>query len=112
MRNILFVSLILCLTIFGCAVAQKAHAMLNGGQAKKIIVTNPTQSFRDSETVSLNFKDAKKAVAGLTKDNVAILEFKTNRLLLTQVVGEGSSSELLFQTDMAPGEKKYFRVMK
>ncbi|MBW2075900.1 MAG: DUF4861 family protein [Deltaproteobacteria bacterium] len=105
-------SLILCLTIFGCAVAQKAHAMLNGGQAKKIIVTNPTQSFRDSETVSLNFKDVKKAVAGLTKDNVAVLEFKTNRLLVTQVVGEGSSSELLFQADFAPGEKKYFRVMK
>ena len=112
MRNILFVSLILCLTIYECAVAQKAHAMLNGGQAKKVIVTNPTQSFRDSETVSLNFKDVKNAVAGLTKDNVAVLEFKTNRLLATQVVQGKDKTELLFQTDLAPGEKKYFRVMK
>lgn len=87
-------------------------ALLNGGQAKKIIVTNPTKSFRDSETVSLNWKDIKSAVKGLTKDNAAVFEFKTNRLLVTQIIEEGKSSELIFQTDLAPGEKKYFRVMK
>jgi hypothetical protein len=87
-------------------------AVRDGAKVQKIVVENPTLSFRDGETVSLNFKDVKKGVAGLTKDNVAVLEFKTNRLLVTQVVGEGSSSELLFQTDMAPGEKKYFLVMK
>jgi rhamnogalacturonyl hydrolase YesR len=87
-------------------------AVLNGGQAKKIIVTNPTQSFRNSETVSLNWKDVKKSVKGLTKENVAIYEFKTNRLLVTQIVEVGKNAELLFQTSFAPGEKKYFRIMK
>ena len=87
-------------------------AMQDGAQTQKIIVTNPTLSFRDGETVSLNFEDAKKAVAGLTKDNVAVLEFKTNRLLVTQVVQGKDKTELLFQADFAPGEKKYFWVMK
>ena len=86
--------------------------MRDGAQFQKIIAENPTLSFRDSETVSLNFKDVKKAVAGLTKDNAAVFDLKTNSLLVTQVVGQGASSELLFQTTMAPGEKKYFWVMK
>ncbi|MCF7957922.1 MAG: glycoside hydrolase family 88 protein, partial [Phycisphaerae bacterium] len=87
-------------------------AMRDGGPVRKIIVENPTLSFRDSQTVSLDWKDVKKTVAGLAKDNVAVLEFKTNRLLLTQIVEDGPSSTLLFQADFAPGEKKYFWIMK
>jgi unsaturated rhamnogalacturonyl hydrolase len=87
-------------------------AIRDGQEVKELTVTNPTLSFRDGETVGLNFKDVKKAVPGLTKDNVAVLDFKTNRLLVTQVVQGKNKTELLFQTDMAPGEKKYFWVMK
>ncbi len=87
-------------------------AIRKGASVKQVIVTNPAAMFRDNETVSVNWEDAKKAVKGLTKDNVAVLDFKTNSLLVTQVVEGDASSELLFQTDMAPGAKKYFWVMK
>ncbi len=84
-------------------------AVRNGSNVKKITVTNPVQIFRDSETVSLNWNHLKQTVPGLTKDNVAIFDFKTNRLQVTQIVED---KELLFQTNFAPGEKKYFWVMK
>ncbi|MCF7955285.1 MAG: glycoside hydrolase family 88 protein [Phycisphaerae bacterium] len=87
-------------------------AMLNGGQAKNFTVVNPINSFRDNETISLKWDDIKSSVRGLTKSNVGVFEFKSNRFLLTQIVEDGGSTELLFQADFAPGEKKYFRVMK
>lgn len=83
-------------------------AVRNEAAVEKVIVTNPTTSFRDVETVSLDWNKLKKSIPGITKNNVAVFEFKTNRLLVTQVVED---SELLFQTSFAPGEKKYFWVM-
>ena len=87
-------------------------AARDDGQVQKIVVENPTLSFRDNETISLDWKDVKKFVSGLTKDNVAVLDFKTNRLLVKQIISGESTPELLFQTDLAPGEKKYFWIMK
>jgi len=87
-------------------------AVRNGSEVKRFEVTNPTQSFRDNETVSLNWKDLKSAVKGLTKDNAAVFDFKTNRLLVTQIIEDGENSALLFQKDLAPGEKIFFWVMK
>lgn len=86
-------------------------AIRNGMPTKEITVENTTQVFRDSETVGLNWEDIQKTVPGLSKDDVAIFEFKTNRLLTTQVAEDGKKTELLFQTDAAPGEKKYFWLM-
>jgi len=87
-------------------------AMLNGGQAKSFTIVNPINSFRDKETISLNWNDIKDSVKGLTKSDVGVFEFKTNRFLLTQTIEDGNSTELIFQTNLAPGEKKYFWVMK
>jgi rhamnogalacturonyl hydrolase YesR len=87
-------------------------AIRNGAAAKKLVVTNPALTFRDSETVELNFNDIQKAVSGLTKENAAIYDFKTNRLRVTQIVEDGQKTELLFQANLAPGEKKYFWVLK
>ena len=81
-------------------------------KAQKIVITNPSLSFRSSETVSLDWKDVKKSNSGITAENVAILDFKSNRLLVTQLIDVDGKTELLFQTDFAPGEKKYFWVMK
>jgi unsaturated rhamnogalacturonyl hydrolase len=83
-----------------------------GLSAKKIVVTNPIAVFRDNETVSLNWKEIEKTEPNLTKDNAAVYEFETNRFLVTQVVEDGNKTELLFQTSLAPNEKKYFRIMK
>jgi hypothetical protein len=80
--------------------------------ARKIVVTNPIEVFRDNETVSLNWNEIEKTEPNLTKDNVAVYEFKTNRFLVTQLVEDGDKTELLFQTSLAPNEKKYFRIMK
>lgn len=87
-------------------------AVRNGAPVKRIIVTNPISSFRDSETVSLEWNDVKKSVPGITPDNVAVFDCKTNRLLITQCVGSQTTSEVLFRSDLAPGEKKYFWIMK
>ena len=80
--------------------------------AGKIIVTNPIAVSRDNETVSLNWNEIKKTEPNLTKDNVAVYELKTNRLLVTQIVEDGNKTKLLFQTSLAPNENKYFRITK
>ncbi len=87
-------------------------AIRNGQPVYKVAVTNPAHTFRDVETVQLNWETIKQSLSGLTKDNVAVFEFKTNRLLVTQVIEDEQASELLFQTSFAPGEKKYFWIMK
>lgn len=83
-----------------------------GMSAKKIVVTNPIEVFRDNETVNLNWNEIEKTEPNLTKDNVAVYEFKTNRFLVTQIIEDGNKTELLFQTSLASNEKKYFRIMK
>ncbi len=87
-------------------------AVRQGMRAKKVVVSNPLLAFRDSETIELPWSDAVKAVPGLNKNNVAVFEFKTNRLLTTQVVEDGKNSKLLWQINLAPGEKKYYWIMK
>ncbi len=87
-------------------------ALRGGMPGQKITVVNPIQEFRDSETISLDWDDIKKVASGLTTDNVAIFDFKTNRLLVTQVIEDGKDAQVLFQTNLAPGEQKYFWVMK
>ena len=87
-------------------------AVRKGDKAQQVVVTNPTLSFRSSQTVSLDLNEVEKSVSGITKGNAAVLDFQSNRLLLTQLIEVDGKTELLFQTDFAPGEKKYFWVMK
>ena len=88
------------------------NAAGKGMSARKIVVTNPIAVSRDNETVSLNWNEIEKTEPNLTKDNVAVCEFETNRFLVTQIVEDGNKTELLFQTSLTPNEKKYFRIMK
>ncbi len=87
-------------------------AVRKGSPVKKITVTNPIIDFRDNETISLPWSEVKKAVPCLTKDNVAVFDFRTNHLLVTQVTDDGENSQLLFQINLAPGERKTFWIMK
>ena len=86
-------------------------ALRNRAPVQKVIVTNPAKIFRGVETVSLDWNMLKKQVPGLSAKNAAVLEFKTNQLLMTQIIEDENQSELLFQTSFAPGEKKYFWVI-
>ncbi len=79
---------------------------------KKIVVTNPIEVSRDNETISLNWEKIEKAEPNLTKDNVAVYDFKAKRFLVTQIVEDGNKTQLLFQTSLAPSEKKDFRITK
>jgi unsaturated rhamnogalacturonyl hydrolase len=83
-----------------------------GAPAKMITITNPLIDFRDHETISLSWADIEKAVPGLMKENAAVFDFKTNHLLVTQIIGDGGKTQLLFQANFAPGEKKHFWIMK
>jgi len=62
--------------------------------------------------MSLDWNMIRDTVSGLTKENAVIYDFKTNHLLVVQMIENGSRSQLLFQADFAPGEKKYFWLMK
>lgn len=83
----------------------------NGAPAAKITAANPAVIFRDNETIELDWSGLQKTVGGLSKENAAVYDFKTNRLLVTQLVDDGRSVKLLFQSSFAPGEKRYFWVM-
>lgn len=72
-------------------------AVRQGQKVTAVAVTNPGLFFRDSETVSLN---------GHT--DLAVFDLQTNKLLITQAL----DGQLLFQTDLAPGQKKTFWVMQ
>lgn len=84
----------------------------NGENAKKVVVTNPTLNFRGNETISLDFKIIKQSLTGINKDNVAVFDCGTNQCLVSQIVKDNENSELLFQTDFAPGQKKHFWIIK
>jgi rhamnogalacturonyl hydrolase YesR len=77
-----------------------------------LIVTNPVQIFRNQETISLDLKDVRKTIKDITADNITVFDFKTNCLLVTQIVENEQNAQVLFQTNLAPGEKKFFWIMK
>jgi hypothetical protein len=97
------------LVMAGFVNAQETHPE---AVARKGVVSNPLHQSRSSETVCLNWEALKKTIPGLTKDNVVVVEPDTELLYVTQIVDLDDTAELLFQTDLAPGAKKQFRVMK
>ncbi|HDS84118.1 MAG TPA: DUF4861 domain-containing protein [Phycisphaerales bacterium] len=89
-------------------------AMRKAAPAKMMTVVNPLLQFRDAVTISIDWSDV-RAIPGITKDNVAIFDFKHKRFSVTQPVdndADGRLDELLFQMDMAPGEIRHAWLMK
>lgn len=72
------------------------NAVSKGQSVKAVTVTNPGHFFRHSETIAV------EAAADMT-----VYDLQTNKLLITQSL----DSQLLFQTDLAPGQKKTFWIM-
>lgn len=87
-------------------------AVRNGAAVEKVSVINPTLSFRDRETVSLDLHRIQRSLRGINAADVAVYDLRANALLVTQVVEEDGRAALLFQTDLAPGQKKHFWVME
>ncbi len=94
----------------------EVYKMAVSAEAEPIHVhlTNPLTTFRKAETISLDWSALTAKQRALTADNVGVFDFKYNRFIVTQCVdnnGNGRIDELLFQVDMAPGEKRWFWVM-
>ncbi len=81
---------------------------LFGDAPKSVVsVTNPWTGFRRQETVELEWSSLK--TQGLTAENAAVYDVKTNRFLLSQTLTEQTKPiTLLFQSDWAPNESKTF----
>ena len=81
----------------------------------EVQITNPTIFFRESETIELPISfDIKSGVPLLQNNTFAVLDTKTSRLLDVQVYFPQASKTnalVLFQVDMAPGEKRTFYVL-
>jgi rhamnogalacturonyl hydrolase YesR len=88
---------------------------VNRGTATTLVhLTNPAAMFRDAETVILNWNELVRKNPSLTAANAAVFDFYSNRFVVTQAVdndGDGKTDELLFQTDLAPGQQKWFWAM-
>ena len=80
--------------------------------AKKVTVTNPTQIVRTGETITLDWNRIQKAIPDLKKTDVAVVDLQTKQPVMIQVIEDEKGGMLLFQTDLAPGQKKEFSVMK
>ena len=74
-------------------------ALKGSDKSRLIEATNPVTVFRPNETLSIPAPKRRQCT---------ILDLKTNRLLVTQVTHDG---RMLFQADLAPGEKRRFWVL-
>jgi hypothetical protein len=71
-------------------------------------------AFRDAETISFKWDELTQKNTSLSASNAAVYDFKTNRFVVVQTVdndGDGKMDELLFQSDLAPSQQKWFWVM-
>lgn len=94
----------MCLIMLGLFVA--------AAPAAKVTVTNPAQIVRTSETITLDWNQLQKAIPDLEKTKVAVVDLQTKQPVRTQVIENEKGVTLLFQTDLDPGQKKEFSVMK
>lgn len=74
-------------------------ALKGSDKSRLIEATNPVTVFRPQETLSIPARGGRQQT---------VLDLKTNRLLVTQVTHDG---QLLFQADLAPGEKRRFWLL-
>ncbi len=77
-----------------------------------ILVSNPTQATRRSETVVIR-RDAIEKLVPAFEFKKALIVDEVGRSVLSQVVdnnGDGTLDEILFQTDLAGSDKKTFKL--
>lgn len=89
-------------------------AARQGAEAMRLTAVNPMTKFREQETLSLAW-DEIDGIDGITAENAAVFDFQMNALTATQAIdmdGDGETDELVFQLPFAPGERRYFWVMK
>jgi hypothetical protein len=78
----------------------------------RLAVSNPTGIERKQETIELNWEDIRKRQADLRPEEAAVLDARTRQPLRTQVLQIDGKTSVLFQTDLAPKQKKEFVVLK
>jgi rhamnogalacturonyl hydrolase YesR len=87
-------------------------AVRNGADTSLVIVTNPSADFREAQTAGLKWVDLVNKNKTLSPENVSVFDFKSNGFVVTQTMdNDGKTDELLFQTNLAPGQQKWFWVM-
>ncbi len=100
-----FVGVLCCLSVAG--------AQQGSGPRAIVTVRNPIQLTRSNETISIQANELKKALSVDDIRRVHVRDQKDGHDLLTQAVdddGNGSTDELLFQTNMGPGETRTFEL--
>jgi hypothetical protein len=88
-------------------------ALLKDVEKAIVKVSNPISSFRDNETISLDWKKLKEKVSLKSGQEACVFDCKHNRFLLTQPLdtdADGETDEFLFQSDFGPGETKIFWI--
>lgn len=78
----------------------------------RVAVINPVQILRQQETIELNWADVQKRLADVKPEETAVLDAQTRQPLRTQVLQIDGKTSLLFQTDLQPGQKKEFVLLK
>jgi rhamnogalacturonyl hydrolase YesR len=86
-------------------------AVKKDADAARIVVVNPAEIFRDKQTIVLDWQKVKKENPKVNEQNIAVYDFEKNSAVVTQIVDTKSAKQLLFQTDLAPGEKKFFWII-
>ena len=109
-KRIVYVSAVLIICA-GCMHVEDMNSLQNL-HGKSLTVINPIQISRLAETISLDWDKAKASVPDLTEQTAAIYDVQDKQLIVTQFVDIDGSTELLFQTDLMPGQTKTFRLIK
>ncbi len=78
----------------------------------RVAVVNPTQILRVQESIELDWAEIQKRSADLKPQETAVLDASTRQPLRTQVLQIDGRTSLLFQTDLQPGQKKEFILLK
>ncbi|HZQ18033.1 MAG TPA: DUF4861 family protein [Terriglobales bacterium] len=81
--------------------------------AISVTVKNPTNTTRQSETISLRASSLKQSLSVSDIRRVHVRDLASGQDLLTQAIdddGDGTYDELIFQTDLAPNETRRFKL--
>jgi hypothetical protein len=84
-------------------------------QTLEVEAENPISISRQSETISISWKQILGEIEGLSKDNISVFDIKNKQFLVIQIIDSGVDKRpdaLLFQSDFKPKEKRSFRIMK
>ena len=77
-----------------------------------VSVKNPSPFRRDEETVELALGTATRGLGATpATGSFAVMDALSSRILDSQAYTEGSEDKLLFQVDLAPGEKRTYTIL-